>query len=162
MHLVDGGLRNNVPVDVVRRMGANVVFAIDVNHLRGTGTQSLSTVSVLSATVGIMMQSKVDETLEMADLIFEPALETFSPLKLEGIDEMIKIEHLTKKFGDAVVLDDISMELVPGKIYGLVGRNGSGKTMLMKHILGFVHPTSGKILVNGKEIGQGPFFLDKN
>ena len=67
---------------------------------------------------------------------------------------MIKIEHLTKKFGDAVVLDDISMELVPGKIYGLVGRNGSGKTMLMKHILGFVHPTSGKILVDGKEIGK--------
>ena len=67
---------------------------------------------------------------------------------------MIKIEHLTKKFGDAVVLDDISMELVPGRIYGLVGRNGSGKTMLMKHILGFVHPTSGKILVDGKEIGK--------
>ncbi len=35
---------------------------------------------------------------------------------------MIKIEHLTKKFGDAVVLDDISMELIQGKIYGLVGR----------------------------------------
>ena len=67
---------------------------------------------------------------------------------------MIKIEHLTKKFGDAVVLDDISMELVPGRIYGLVGRNGSGKTMLMKHILGFVHPTSGKIVVDGKEIGK--------
>lgn len=67
---------------------------------------------------------------------------------------MIKIEHLTKKFGDAVVLDDISMELLPGRIYGLVGRNGSGKTMLMKHILGFVHPTSGKILVDGKEIGK--------
>ena len=67
---------------------------------------------------------------------------------------MIKIENLTKKFGDAVVLEDISMELVSGKIYGLVGRNGSGKTMLMKHILGFVHPTSGKIVVDGKEIGK--------
>ncbi len=67
---------------------------------------------------------------------------------------MIKIEHLTKKFGEAVVLDDISMELVPGRIYGLIGRNGSGKTMLMKHILGFVHATSGRILVNDKEIGK--------
>lgn len=95
MHLVDGGLRNNVPVDVVRKMGANVVFAIDVNHLRGTGTSSLSTISVLSSTIGIMMQSKVDKTLEMADLIFEPALETFSPLKLENIDEMIKIGYDT-------------------------------------------------------------------
>lgn len=95
MHLVDGGLRNNVPVDVVRRMGANVVFAIDVNHLRGTGTQSLSTISVLSSTIGIMMQSKVDKTLELADLIFEPSLETFSPLKLDGIDEMIQIGYDT-------------------------------------------------------------------
>lgn len=95
MHLVDGGLRNNVPVDVVKRMGANVVFAIDVNHLRGTGTQSLSTISVLSSTIGIMMQSKVDNTLAMADLIFEPSLETFSPLKLDGIDEMIQIGYDT-------------------------------------------------------------------
>lgn len=95
MHLVDGGLRNNVPVDVVKKMGANVVFAIDVNHLRGTGTQSLSTISVLSSTVGIMMQSKIDKTLEMADLIFEPSLETFSPLKLDGIDEMIQIGYDT-------------------------------------------------------------------
>ena len=95
MHLVDGGLRNNVPVDVVKNMGANVVFAIDVNHLRGTGTNSLSTVSVLSSTIGIMMQSKIDKTLEMADMIFEPSLETFSPLKFEGIDEMIKIGYDT-------------------------------------------------------------------
>lgn len=95
MHLVDGGVRNNVPVDVVRKMGANVVFAIDVNHLRGTGTDSLSTISVLSSTIGIMMQAKVDKTLEMADLIFEPSLEAFSPLKLDGIDEMIQIGYDT-------------------------------------------------------------------
>ncbi len=95
MHLVDGGLRNNVPVDVVKKMGANVVFAVDVNHLRGSGTQSLSTISVLSSTIGIMMQSKVDSTLGMADLIIAPSLETFSPLKLEGVDEMIKIGYDT-------------------------------------------------------------------
>lgn len=95
MHLIDGGLRNNVPVDVVKKMGANVVFAIDVNHLRGSGTGSLSTISVLTSTIGIMMQSKVDKTLEMADLIFEPSLETFSPLKLEDIDEMIQIGYDT-------------------------------------------------------------------
>lgn len=95
MHLVDGGLRNNVPVDVVKKMGANIVFAIDVNHLRGTGTDALSTVSVLSSTIGIMMQAKVDYTLSMADLIFKPSLETFSPLKFEGIDEMIKIGYDT-------------------------------------------------------------------
>ncbi len=95
MHLVDGGLRNNVPADIVRKMGANVVFSIDVNRLRGTGTDSLSTVSVLSSTIGIMMQSKVDTTLATSDLIFTPALESFSPLKLEGVDEMIKIGYDT-------------------------------------------------------------------
>ncbi len=67
---------------------------------------------------------------------------------------MIQIENLTKKFGEATVLNHISMNLEPGKIYGLVGRNGSGKTMLLKHILGFVHATSGKIVIDGKEIGK--------
>lgn len=95
MHLVDGGLRNNVPADVVKEMGANVVFAIDVNHLRGTGTDSLSTISVLSSTIGIIMQSKIDKTMEVADLIFEPALENFSPLKFEGIEQMIDIGYET-------------------------------------------------------------------
>lgn len=67
---------------------------------------------------------------------------------------MIEIEHLTKKFGEAVVLEDVSMKLQEGKIYGLVGRNGSGKTMLMKHILGFIHSTKGWIRIDGKEIGK--------
>ncbi len=95
MHLVDGGLRNNVPADVVKRMGANVVIAIDVNHLRGTGTQSLSTISVLSSTIGIMMQAKIDKTMEVADLIIEPSLEMFSPLKLDDAQKMIDISYKT-------------------------------------------------------------------
>lgn len=67
---------------------------------------------------------------------------------------MIEISHLTKKYKEAVVLNDISMTLKDAKIYGFVGRNGSGKTMLMKHILGFVHPTSGTVSINGKQIGH--------
>jgi hypothetical protein len=63
--------------------------------LRGTGTDSLSTISVLSSTLGIMMQAKVDKAMECADMIFEPALETFSPLKFENVDEMIKIGYDT-------------------------------------------------------------------
>jgi ABC-2 type transport system ATP-binding protein len=66
----------------------------------------------------------------------------------------IQINNLTKKFGEQVVLRNISMDLTSGNIYGFVGRNGSGKTMLMKHILGFVHPTEGEITVNGKVIGK--------
>ena len=67
---------------------------------------------------------------------------------------MIQIKNVTKKFGEAVVLDEINMELQSGNIYGLVGRNGSGKTMLMKCICGFVLPTSGTIHVNGKIVGK--------
>lgn len=67
---------------------------------------------------------------------------------------MIEIEKLCKSFGETQVLKDISMTLKEGKIYGLVGRNGSGKTMLMKHILGSVKATSGRIVINGKEIGK--------
>ncbi len=63
---------------------------------------------------------------------------------------MIQIVNLTKKFGTAVVLDNINLTLEPGKIYGLVGRNGSGKTMLLKHMLGFVRPTEGTIAYDGQ------------
>lgn len=67
---------------------------------------------------------------------------------------MIQITNLTKKFGTATVLDDINMTLEAGKIYGLVGRNGSGKTMLLKHILGFVRPTEGTISYAGNVLWQ--------
>ena len=67
---------------------------------------------------------------------------------------MIEIKDLTKSFDGVEVLSHISMTLEKGKIYGLVGRNGSGKTMLMKHILGFVSPTSGSITIDGKILGK--------
>ena len=74
---------------------------------------------------------------------------------------MLEIENLTKTFGTQTVISDISMTLVSGKIYfaegkihGIVGRNGSGKTMLMKMILGFVSPSSGSIKIEGKVLGK--------
>ncbi len=67
---------------------------------------------------------------------------------------MLEIENLTKTFGTQTVLSDISMTLASGQIYGLVGRNGSGKTMLMKMILGFVSPSYGSIKIDGKVIGK--------
>ena len=67
---------------------------------------------------------------------------------------MLEIENLTKTFGTQTVISDISMTLVSGKIYGLVGRNGSGKTMLMKMILGFVSPSSGSIKIEGKVLSM--------
>ena len=63
---------------------------------------------------------------------------------------MIEIKHLTKKFKDATVLDDISINFDSGKIYGLRGKNGSGKTMLMRAICGLIIPTSGEIIIDGE------------
>ncbi len=67
---------------------------------------------------------------------------------------MISVNKITKRYGENEVLSDISVELHSGKIYGLVGRNGCGKTMLMKCICGFVKPTSGSIVINGKVLGK--------
>lgn len=67
---------------------------------------------------------------------------------------MIEIENLTKTFGTQTVISDVFGTFYPGKIYGFVGRNGSGKTVLMKMILGFIKPTSGTIKVNGKQVGK--------
>ena len=63
---------------------------------------------------------------------------------------MIEIKHLTKKFKDATVLDDISINFDSGKIYGLRGKNGSGKTMLMRAICGLIIPTSREIIIDGE------------
>lgn len=67
---------------------------------------------------------------------------------------MIEVKNLVKKFGEITVLDNINIKFEKGKIHGLVGRNGSGKTMLMKCICGFVPYTSGEIRVGGKIIGK--------
>ena len=66
----------------------------------------------------------------------------------------ITIENAVKKFKDATVLNQVSVNFEQGKVHGLIGRNGSGKTMLMKCICGIVPLTSGKISVNGKVIGK--------
>ncbi len=65
---------------------------------------------------------------------------------------MITINHLRKNFGKLKVLNDISLDLLPGKSYALIGPNGSGKTTLIKSILGLVIPASGDIKVNGENI----------
>ena len=62
----------------------------------------------------------------------------------------IEINHLTKKIHKNLVLQDVTMKMYSGKIYGLQGINGSGKTMLMRAIIGFIRPSSGTVLINDK------------
>lgn len=63
----------------------------------------------------------------------------------------VEVKNLTKKYDDITVLHNITVSFEQGKIHGLIGRNGSGKTMLMKCICGFVPPTSGSIYIHGKK-----------
>lgn len=67
---------------------------------------------------------------------------------------MIKIENITKKFKENTVLNNVSINFEKGKIHGLIGRNGSGKTVLMKCICGFIPVTSGSITVRNKVISK--------
>ena len=66
----------------------------------------------------------------------------------------IIVEHVYKSFGKEKVLEDVNLTIEKGKIFGVVGNNGSGKTVLMKCICGFLQADSGKITVNGKVIGK--------
>lgn len=71
---------------------------------------------------------------------------------------MIELKDVSKKFDDNYVLKNINLKLSKGKIYGLIGRNGSGKTMLLNTICGFVKPTNGEVLIDGINIYQNGAF----
>lgn len=67
---------------------------------------------------------------------------------------MIEIEHVSKYYGKNPVLRDVSLKLDAGRIHGIIGRNGSGKTVLLKCVCGIVPVSEGRIVVDGKEIGR--------
>ena len=67
---------------------------------------------------------------------------------------MIIIEYVSKKFGSYVVLDGFCLSFEKGKIHGMIGRNGSGKTVLFKCICGFLRVDDGAVFVDGKQIGK--------
>lgn len=66
----------------------------------------------------------------------------------------INVEHVTKRFKEHIVLDDVSLQCEEGKIYGIVGYNGSGKTVLFKCICGFLKADEGQIYVKDEKIGE--------
>lgn len=66
----------------------------------------------------------------------------------------IEIKSLCKSINKNLVLDNINLHMSSGKVYGFQGINGSGKTMLMRALIGLLHPTSGSIFINQKELGK--------
>lgn len=70
----------------------------------------------------------------------------------------IQIEHLTKRIKGVTVLDDITCSFQGGCIYGLSGKNGCGKTMLMRAVAGLIYPTSESVIIEGEVLGKDRSF----
>lgn len=71
---------------------------------------------------------------------------------MRGPEPYIAFEHVSKSFGDLVVLDDVSFYVNPGETLCILGRSGVGKSVSLQHIMGFLKPDSGRILVAGENI----------
>ena len=69
---------------------------------------------------------------------------------------MLRIEHLTKTFGDKVAVDDLSLHIAPGEIYGFIGHNGAGKTTTLRSAVGIQSFDSGEIYICGTSIKADP------
>ena len=69
---------------------------------------------------------------------------------------MLNIEHLTKRYGDKLAVDDLSLHIAPGEIYGFIGHNGAGKTTTLKAAVGILQFDEGTIRINGTSIADDP------
>ncbi|MFR7854287.1 MAG: ABC transporter ATP-binding protein [Acutalibacteraceae bacterium] len=69
---------------------------------------------------------------------------------------MLNIEHLTKTYGDKKAVDDLSLHIMPGEIYGFIGHNGAGKTTTLKSVVGILSFDKGEIYINGRSIKADP------
>ena len=69
---------------------------------------------------------------------------------------MLKIEHLTKTYGEKKAVDDLNLHINPGEIYGFIGHNGAGKTTTLKSVVGILQFDEGEILIDGKSVRTAP------
>ena len=69
---------------------------------------------------------------------------------------MLNIQHLTKTYGEKKAVDDLSLHIAPGEIYGFIGHNGAGKTTTLKSVVGILQFDAGEIRVDGKSIREEP------
>lgn len=90
MHLVDGGLLNNIPADVCRLFGADNVITVDVNPTRGGGTDSLKTFDILKATFNIMTTKASESGYINSDIIIAPDMSAFKATKKDGYEQMMQ------------------------------------------------------------------------
>lgn len=70
---------------------------------------------------------------------------------------MIRLEGLTKRYGDFTAVDGVDLEIPSGEIFGLLGPNGAGKTTTLRMIVGILRPDAGRVLVDGSDVAADPF-----
>lgn len=109
--LLDGGIQNNIPADVVREMGADVVLAVDLNPMRGQGTDSEKYIDIIKAALRIMMKSNSYRGYVNADHIVKLDLTEYSQMRLDGVKEMIEIGYQTAKADMPNILKTLGMRV---------------------------------------------------
>ena len=77
-------------------------------------------------------------------------------MKMEEDSDMLRIDHLTKTYGEKKAVEDLSLHIAPGEIYGFIGHNGAGKTTTLKSIAGILQFDAGDIRIGGTSIREDP------
>ena len=77
-------------------------------------------------------------------------------MKMMEEKTMLKIEHLTKAYGEKKAVDNLNLHIAPGEIYGFIGHNGAGKTTTLKSVVGILQFDAGKITIDGISIKENP------
>lgn len=109
-YLIDGGVMNNIPANVLKQYGCDIVITVDVNSTRGSGTDSTRTVDAIMASFGIMMKNNSKSGYTYSDLIIKPDIKKYKSTKVEGADEMIQ-----EGYNATMALMPQIMQLIKGR-----------------------------------------------
>lgn len=80
----------------------------------------------------------------------------YEKMKMMEEKTMLNIEHLTKAYGEKKAVDNLSLHIAPGEIYGFIGHNGAGKTTTLKSVVGILQFDAGEITIDGISIKENP------
>src|SRR5690606_8114756 len=80
--------------------------------------------------------------------------EKIEPWRDPNAEPYVQIENLTKKFGDFTAVDNVSLKIYKGETFCLLGGSGCGKSTLLRMLAGFEEPTSGRMLLDGEDLGE--------
>lgn len=118
MTLIDGGVMNNIPADVLRKNGCDIVITVDVNSTRGGGTTSDKFYDVLLASIGIMMKNNSNQGYLYSDIVIQPDMKRFKSSKLDGYEAMVE-----EGYNATVAVMPEILKLIKSKRYRLWKRN---------------------------------------